>query len=151
MHNRTWTVLLGELGVKMLIHDDQDHWQHNPTLGFGKTGLLKKGSFQKSPLSRVSQAFRDSRVSREPPDCGKQSRFRPLSRDSRELRDFRDSRDSPVERPLSNDPFSRTWCLLKTHYFIYRVTGICLHYSNYFSWNLFQHYITFSLPPIFRL
>ena len=39
--------------------------------GFGKRGLLEKGSFQKSPFSRDSREFRDSRVSREPPDCGK--------------------------------------------------------------------------------
>ena len=30
-------------------------------LGFGKRGLLEKGSFQKSPFSRDSREFRDSR------------------------------------------------------------------------------------------
>ena len=46
----------------------------------GKRGLLENGSFQKSPFSRDSREFRDSR------DCGKQRRFRPFSRDSREFR-----------------------------------------------------------------
>ena len=36
-----------------------------------------------------------SRDLREPPDCGKQRRIRPFSRDSRE---FRDSRDSSSEK-----------------------------------------------------
>ena len=66
-----------------------------PSFGFGKRGLLEKGSFQKSPFSRDSREFRDSRVSRKPPDCGKQRRIRPFSRDSRE---FRDSRDSSSEK-----------------------------------------------------
>ena len=75
--------------------------------GFGKRGLLEKGSFQKSPFSRDSREFRDSRVSREPPDCGKERRFRPFSRDSRESRDFRDSRDFSSEKtPFVMTPFS---------------------------------------------
>ena len=78
-----------------------------PFLGFGKGGLLEKGSFQKSPFSRDSREFRDSRDSREPPDCGKQRRIRPFSRDSREFRDFRDSRDSSSEKtPFVMTPFS---------------------------------------------
>ena len=36
-----------------------------------KRGLLEKGSFQKSPFSR------DSKDSRQPPQCGKQRRLRP--------------------------------------------------------------------------
>ena len=40
-------------------------------IGFGKRGLLEKGSFQKSPFSRDSREFRDSRDFRGPPDCGK--------------------------------------------------------------------------------
>ena len=39
-------------------------------VGFGKRGLLEKGSFQKRPFSRDSREFRDSRDFREPPDCG---------------------------------------------------------------------------------
>ena len=31
-------------------------------VGFGKRGVLEKGSFQKSPFSRDSREFRDSRV-----------------------------------------------------------------------------------------
>ena len=31
-----------------------------PLLGFGKRGLLEKGSFQRSPFSRDSREFRDS-------------------------------------------------------------------------------------------
>ena len=55
-------------------------------VGFGKRGLLEKGSFQKSPFSRDSRECRDSRDSREPPDCGKQRRIRPFSRESREFK-----------------------------------------------------------------
>ena len=78
-----------------------------PPFGFGKRCLLEKGSFQKSPFSRDSREFRDSRVSREPPDCGKPWRIRPFSRDSRESRDFRDSRDSASEKtPFVMTPFS---------------------------------------------
>ena len=73
-------------------------------VGFGKRGLLEKGSFQKSPFSRDSREFRDSRDFREPPDCGKQRTSRPSSRDSRE---FRDSRDSSSEKtPFVMTPFS---------------------------------------------
>ena len=46
--------------------------------GCRKRGLLEKGSFQKSPVSR------DFRDSREPSECGKQRRIRPFSRDCRE-------------------------------------------------------------------
>ena len=46
--------------------------------GFGKRGLLEKGSFQKSPFSRDSREFRDSRDFREPPDCGNQRKIRPF-------------------------------------------------------------------------
>ena len=76
-------------------------------VGFGKRGLLEKGSFQKSPFSRDSRELRDSRDSREPPDCGKQGGIRPFSKDSREFRDFRDSRDSSSEKtPFVMTPFS---------------------------------------------
>ena len=34
---------------------------------------MEKGSFQKNPFSRDSKEFRESRDSRELPDCGKQS------------------------------------------------------------------------------
>ena len=51
--------------------------------GFGKRCLLEKGSFQESLfLQRFYREFRDSRGS---PDCGKQRRIRPFSRDSREF------------------------------------------------------------------
>ena len=77
------------------------------TIGFGKRGLLEKGSFQKSPFSRDSRELRDSRASREPPNCGKERRFRPFSRDPRESRDFRDSRDFSIEKtPFVMTPFS---------------------------------------------
>ena len=67
-------------------------------LGFGKRGLLEKGSFQKSPFSRD---FRGSRDSRELPDCGKQRRIRPFPRDSREFRDLEILEIPPLKRPLS--------------------------------------------------
>ena len=35
-------------------------------IGFGKRGLLEKGSFQRSPFSRDSSEFRESRDFREP-------------------------------------------------------------------------------------
>ena len=54
--------------------------------GFGKRGLLEKGAFQQSPFSGDSREFKDSSVSGEPPDCGKERRFRPFSRDSRDFR-----------------------------------------------------------------
>ena len=56
---------------------------------------VEKWSLQKSPFSIDSGEFRDSRDSRECPDCGKQRRVRPFSRleGSREIRDFRDSGD----------------------------------------------------------
>ena len=76
-------------------------------LGFGKRGLLENWSFQRSPFSRDSRELRDSRVSREPWDCGKQRRIRPFSRDSRESRHFRDSRHSVSEKtPFVMTPFS---------------------------------------------
>ena len=40
-------------------------------IGFGKRGLLEKGSFQTYPFSRDSREFRDSRDFRESPDSGK--------------------------------------------------------------------------------
>ena len=77
------------------------------SIGFGKRGLLEKGSFQKSPFSRDPREFRDSRDFREPPDCGKQRRIRPFSRDSREFKHFRISRDSSSEKtPFVMTPFS---------------------------------------------
>ena len=77
----------------------------NPrTSGSEKRGLLEKGSFQKSPFSRDSREFRDTRVSREPPDFGKERRVQPFSRD---FRDFRDSRDFSSEKtPFVMTPFS---------------------------------------------
>ena len=78
-----------------------------PLIGFGKRGLLEKGSFQKSPFSRDSREFRDSRDFRESPNSGKQRRIRPFSRDSREFRDSRDSRDPSSEKtPFVMTPFS---------------------------------------------
>ena len=68
--------------------------------GFGKRGLLEKGSFQKGPFSRDSGESRDFRDSREPPDCGKQRRIRPFSRDSREFRDLEILEIPPMKRPL---------------------------------------------------
>ena len=72
-----------------------------------KKGSFGKGVFSEKSISSDSREFRDSRVSREPPDCGKQRRIRPFSRDSRESRDFRDSRNSASEKtPFVMTPFS---------------------------------------------
>ena len=74
-----------------------DEHSNQPFSGSEKKGLLEKGSFQKSPFSRDSRHFRDSRASR---------RIRPLCRDSRECREFRDSRDSSSEKtPFVVIPF----------------------------------------------
>ena len=55
--------------------------------------LLASGSEKRVLWKRdLSREFRDSRDSREPPDCGKQRRMRPFSRDSREF-----SGDSPIK------------------------------------------------------
>ena len=62
---------------------------------------LTPSYFQKSPFSRDSSEFGDSRVSSEHPDCGKQRRFWRFSRDSG---DFRDSRDSSTAKT----PFAMT-------------------------------------------
>ena len=75
-----------------------------PIVGFGKRGLLEKGSFQKSPFSRDSRELRDLRDSRERQDSGKQRRIRPFSRDSREFRDLRES--SSEKTPFVMTPFS---------------------------------------------
>ena len=65
---------------------------------------FEKGCVEKSPFSRDSREFRDSR---EPQECGKQKRIRSWPRDSREFRDFRDSRDSSSEKaPFVMTPFS---------------------------------------------
>ena len=69
-------------------------------LGFGKRGLLEKGSFQKSPCLEIPE---NREILENPPNCGKQRRIRPSSRDSREFRDFRDSRE---ETPFVMTPFS---------------------------------------------
>ena len=72
-----------------------------------KKGSFGKGVFSEKSISRDSREFRDSRDFREPPDCGKQRRIRPFSRDSGESRDFRDSRDSSSEKtPFVMTPFS---------------------------------------------
>ena len=70
---------------------------------FGKGVFSEKSFFSRDCLAEI----RDARVSRESPDCGKQRRFRPFSRDSGEFRDFRDSRDFSSEKtPLVMTPFS---------------------------------------------
>ena len=60
----------------------------------------EKGVFWKRGLFRKVH-FLEILDSREPPDCGKQRRIRPFSRDCREFRDFRDSRDFSSEKTLS--------------------------------------------------
>ena len=74
------------------------------TILFGNIGL---GVFSEKSISRDPRELRDSRVSREFSDCGKERRFRPFSRDSRKFRDFRDSRDFSSEKtPFVMTPFS---------------------------------------------
>ena len=71
------------------------------SLGFGKRGLLEKGSFQKSPFSRDSREFRDSGDSREPPDCGKQGEFDHFLEILENLEILEILEIPPVKRPLS--------------------------------------------------
>ena len=72
-------------------------------LGFGKRGLLEKGSFQTSPFLEILENLEILKN----PQTGEQMRIRPFSRDSRESRDFRDSRDSSSEKtPFVMTPFS---------------------------------------------
>ena len=47
------------------------HFHDAPFAGSEKGGLLEKGLFSGRSVSRDSGEFRDSRVLREPPDCGK--------------------------------------------------------------------------------
>ena len=76
-------------------------------IGFGKgvswkRGLLEKGSLQKNPFSTDPRKFREFRDSREPPDCGKQRRIQPFSRESRESLEILEILEiPPVKRPLS--------------------------------------------------
>ena len=56
---------------------------------------MEKGSFH---FQEILENFREIRDSRGPPDCGKQRRIRPFSRDSREFRDLRESRGSSSEK-----------------------------------------------------
>ena len=101
------SAFLGFLGRDERSGPKRTFWAGSFSIGVGKRGLLEKGSFQKSPFSRDFREFRDSRVSRELPDCGKERRIRPFSRDSREFRDLRDSRDSSSEKtPFVMTPFS---------------------------------------------
>ena len=78
------------------------------SVGFGKRGLLEKGSFRKVHFLDLedSRGSRESRDSREPPDCGKQGRIRPFPRDSRESIDLRFLQ---WKDPFGNDPFFRSW------------------------------------------
>ena len=55
-------------------------------IGFGKRGLLEKmGLFRRVQFSRDSGEVWESRDCREPPDCGKQRRIRPFSREIPEI------------------------------------------------------------------
>ena len=71
-------------------------------VGFGKRGLLEKGSFQKSPFSRDSREFRDSRDFREPPESvenkGESNHFLEIL-ENLEILEILEI--SPVKRPLS--------------------------------------------------
>ena len=58
--------------------------------GNSGSGHLGRGSVAGGGILN-SRELRDSRDFREPPDCGKQRRFRPSSRDFRVSRDSRDS------------------------------------------------------------
>ena len=77
-----------------------------PRIGFGKRGLWEKGIFQgvSDHFLEILENLEDSRVPREPPECGN---LRPFTRDSRECRDFGDSRDFFSEKtPFVMTPFS---------------------------------------------
>ena len=74
-------------------------------LGFGKRGVLEKGSFQKSPCLEILESFEILAILENPQtleNTGESDqRFR-------ESRDFGDSRDSSSEKtPFVMTPFSR--------------------------------------------
>ena len=75
--------------------------QEFPNLGFRKTGLLEKGSFQKSPFSRDFREVRDSRDFREPPDCGKKGEADHFLEILENLEMLEILEIPPVKRPLS--------------------------------------------------
>ena len=59
----------------------------------GERGLFRKVHFLEIPENLEILEFLENF-----PDCGKERRIRPVSRDSREFRDFRDSRDPSSEK-----------------------------------------------------
>ena len=96
------------------------------SFGFGKRGLWKRGLFRTIHFLEILENLEIlEMLAREPPDCGKQRRLRPFSRDSREFRDFRNSRDSSSEKtPFVMTPFSgpESW---HTSFLLVMVAVIC--------------------------
>ena len=73
--------------------------------GLEKGVFLEKGSFQKSSFSRDSREYRDSRVSRKHPDCGKQIGSDHFQ-ENLEILDILEI--PPVKDPFRSDPFFRS-------------------------------------------
>ena len=70
------------------------------SLGFGKRGLLEKGSLQKSPF-RDSREYRDSRDFREAPDSGNKEESDHFLEILENLETSEILESPPVKRPLS--------------------------------------------------
>ena len=75
---------------------------------FWKRGLFRKAHFLENLENLENlEILEILEILENSPDCGKQRRIRPFSRDCREFRDFRDSRDFSGEKtPFVMTPFS---------------------------------------------
>ena len=82
-------------------HTDKERYPKNSGRLFYNKKILEgsKRGISKPVVWGGPREFRDPRDSREPPDCGKERRFRPFSRDSREFREILEI--PPVKRTLS--------------------------------------------------
>ena len=103
----------------------------NPMLGPETSGSAKgvfwiRGLFRKVHLLEILENFKDSR---EPPECGKQRRIRPCSRDSREFRDSRGSRGSR-ELSIEKTPFVMTPFLWSRKKVTWVISSTRLHKSK---------------------
>ena len=70
-------------------------------VNFGKSGFLEKGSFQKSPFSRDSRDFRESREPQTVENKGESDHFLEVLENLEIL-------ETPVKDPFHNDPFFRS-------------------------------------------
>ena len=93
--------LLTTLGTFEVTVSDHYSRRFGSQIGFGKRGLLEKGSFQKSPFSRDSREFRDSRDFGEPPDCGNKGKSDHFLETLENLEILEILEIRPAKRPIS--------------------------------------------------